>query len=345
MVSCAKQHLTRHTDNLFEDAYYMNARAQDRMEKQLDTDIAIACIPSSRTDISSLPLELHSEILGWLDHWIHLLPASQVCQSWRYLLKPRIQLSSLYQPVYTVLPHGKHSNGYYSLQTAIFGTPEPSLPAITHDHSRHALFQTCTIAYRRCPETGKPQLKIHPGKVTGPLSRKDLTYQPKLTTYEFYNCQYLSLLASPIVTDTRPLGQKTLIWLQISRLCTKTIYAMMRADGKYMQLGQVLDLILERYRECLELDCISCVTKLSSAKRRHDYDAEDEAESAEDDGDGSTEGPHRERRKRERFGQWDEDDYESFAKRCRQFGIVIREEEDMRLMGRIVLTISPGESW
>ncbi|KAK6359274.1 hypothetical protein TWF696_000437 [Orbilia brochopaga] len=313
------------------------------MEDQSTTDIASTSISDAETDISSLPLELHSEILGWLDHWIHLLPASQVCQSWRHLLKPRIRLPSLYQPVHAVLPLEKAPCGYYASQPVIFGTPQPHLPTIW-DHSRHALLQNCTIAYRRCPGTSKPQLKVHPGKNIGHLSRDTLTYHPKLTVDEkqnFYDCRYLSLLASPIVIDTRPLAQKTLIWLQIPRLCSTTIYAMMRADGEYLPLGKVLDLILERYRECLELGCICCAKKLSgTAADQCDGEVEDGYDDATEDlGVGDDQGIWN------GFGRWKKTEYDDFARRCREFGIIVREDEDMRQVGRIVLIVSPGEAW
>ncbi|KAJ6260122.1 hypothetical protein Dda_4343 [Drechslerella dactyloides] len=289
-----------------------------------------------QTDISCLPLELHSEILNCLDHWIHLLSASQVCQSWRHLLKARVHLPSFYQPVHAILPLEKAPGGYHPFQPVIFGTPIPSL-STTYDHSRHALLQDCAIAYRRCPKTGDPQLKVHPGKNIGFFDRDTLAYYPDSTVTEpmkFYDCSYLSLLASPIVIDPRPLAQKTLIWLQIARLCSTTIYAMMRADGEYLQLGKVLDLILERYTQCLELECMSCAAKFPR-------NADGTLKDAYGDFAGGLDIVER----KWSPGWWEKAAYDNFARQCRQFGIIIKEDESMRLVGRIVLTVSPGETW
>ncbi|KAF3932592.1 hypothetical protein ABW20_dc0108063 [Dactylellina cionopaga] len=302
-----------------------------------------------KTDISNLPLELHAEILESLDHWIHVLAASQVCQSWRRLLAKRSQLPSFYQSVHLVHPILNSPTGFNRFyQPVIFGDPPPQpvgpptnrrvknpSPLTQYDHGRHLLLQDCTIAYRRCPITGTPELRINPSKFMGFYDPHSLAYFPDgFRKPEFFDIRFLSLLSSPISIDPRPTVEMTLLDIEYKRMCGQTTLALLGSDGKSLSLGSVFDQILEKYSQCFNFTCSNCARKFEEKRARRDM--------LEASTFGVQIGSENENWD---FGAWEKSAYVDFGRQCQEFGVIIKENETKRDASRIRLTVCPGESW
>ncbi|KAK6360108.1 hypothetical protein TWF730_006261 [Orbilia blumenaviensis] len=276
-----------------------------------------------KTDISSLPLELHAEILSSLGHWIHYLVASQVCRAWRELLKKHRDPSVYYQEVYVVTP-----------QPRLFNS-RSRLPGRTFGDGRHLLFQECSIAYRRCPITKERQIKLAPTKDLGFYDDHALCYFPtRAERPKFYDFNYFSLLSHKIATDgeSRPYKINPSCVLGFRQMCLKRKIPMLDDNNEYMVLGAVLDLILDTYKQCFEFSCTSCANKFDAKNQRRYHLNGDEKYDGID-----TESWD--------FGDWEKAGYEEFAKQCNEFGVIIQEQEKHSRPGLIFLRVCPGDSW
>ncbi|KAK6500990.1 hypothetical protein TWF506_003748 [Arthrobotrys conoides] len=285
-----------------------------------------------KTDISSLPLELHAEILNCLGHWSHCLVASQVCRAWHDLLKKYRDPSVYYQNV-DVYPGS-------STEWRPFGRPATHTPRV---HGRHLLFQECTVVYRRCPLTQARKIKISPTKDLGFYDYHALCYFPNSPKRpEFYNFDYFSLLSSPIATTALStiLGDhessdepKPSYFLEFDRMCLKMRIPLLNpTTNQYLSLGNALDDIYNIYKQCFEFTCTDCANKFEARNTRNRY--QNTPETLDDVGLASWD-----------FGDWEKTGYEECGKQCREFGIIIQEREKRRRPNVIVLRVSPGDSW
>ncbi|KAF3313489.1 hypothetical protein TWF173_005995 [Orbilia oligospora] len=288
-----------------------------------------------KTDISSLPLELHAEILNSLGHWTHCLVASQVCRAWRDLLKKYRNPSVYYQDV--------KSYPGSSTEWRPFGQSATQTPRV---HRRHLLFQECTVVYRRCPLTQERQIKISPTKDLGFYDDQALCYFPtRAKRPEFYKFDYFSLLSNAIATNdefslpspSSPTKPKPFYFLEFDRMCSKKRIPLLDStQNQYLSIGSVLDKIYEIYKQCFEFSCTDCAN-MFEARNTRNYVRSPYQEIREtldnlnlDSWD---------------FGDWEKSGYEEFAKQCRDFGIIIQEREKRRKPSVIVLRVSPGDSW
>ncbi|KAF3941146.1 hypothetical protein ABW19_dt0201406 [Dactylella cylindrospora] len=324
---------------------------------RLSSGSTLAASSRPKTDISSLPYELHAEILDQLDHWIHILTADQVCQSWRHLLRQRVDLSNLYEDVYLFEPVSKTFGDLAPHQACVFGSPQEagsqsghSFPPPVFDHKRHLLFQECTIAYRCSPE-GKPELKVHTSKNTGFFDRHCLSYyHDGKNIPKFYKFYYNSLFSSPVIVDPRPLTEKTRVYIEMKKPCSKREFTMMKYGGDYLTIGETLKLLYATYSECFKLECSHCQGRFGKAKLGREWT--DMIEGWDAAGEGTQEDTMQQLEVLE-VGQtnegqghgWTIEAYEDFERNCRDFGIIVKENESLREAGTMVLTVSPGESW
>ncbi|KAK6345716.1 hypothetical protein TWF718_007625 [Orbilia javanica] len=286
------------------------------------------------TDISSLPLELHAEILNSLGHWTHHLVASQVCRAWRDLVKRSRDPSTYYQKVYPTTQE-RRPFGDSRFSVAAGGT-QYSKPL----QGRHLLFQECTIAYRRCPLTRERQIKIAPTKDLGFFDDHALCYFPtREKRPEFYKFSYFSLLSSSIATKFGgSLSDKPIApyFLEFGRMCSKKRMSLLDENNSqgFKTMGSVLDKIFEVYKQCFEFSCTDCANKFAAKNERNYARYQNLRDTLDEVDPGNWD-----------FGDWEKTGYEEFGKQCKDFGIIIQEMEKRRKPGVIVLRVSPGDSW